>query len=68
MDLGRGPHLHRGVRAGSLRALEPIVGEKTRGRREKNARAKKYIRSIYIAKSGLWRNNLIELEQARPLV
>ena len=34
-DLGQGPHLRRGARAGSLRAPEPRAREKTRGRKRK---------------------------------
>ena len=34
-DLGQGPNLRRGVRAGSLRATEPRAREKTRGRKSK---------------------------------
>ena len=37
-DLGQGPHLSRGVRAGSLRASEPRAREKTRGRKKKKCR------------------------------
>ena len=40
-DLGQGPHLRRGVRAGSLCALEPRAREKTRGRKRKNAQVPK---------------------------
>ena len=40
-DLGRGPRLRRGVRAGSLRAPEPRAREKTRGRRRKKCRCAK---------------------------
>ena len=33
-DLDQGPHLRRGVRAGSLRASEPRTRDKTRGRKK----------------------------------
>ena len=36
MDLGQGPHLRHGVRAGYLRAPEPRAREKTRGWKKKN--------------------------------
>ena len=36
-DLGLGPDLRCGVRAGSLRALEPRARAETRGRKRKNA-------------------------------
>ena len=40
-DLGQGPHFRRGVRAGSLLALEPRAREKTRGRKRKKCRCAK---------------------------
>ena len=46
-DLGQGPNLRRGVRAGSLRATEPRAREKTRGRESKNCRSAKKTR-LYI--------------------
>ena len=40
-DLGQGPNLRRGVRAGSLRATEPRTREKTRARKRKKCRSAK---------------------------
>ena len=40
-DLGQGPNLRRGVRAGSLRATKPRAREKTRGRKRKKRRCAK---------------------------
>ena len=37
-DIGQGPHLRRGVWAGSLRASEPSAREKTRGQKRKKCR------------------------------
>ena len=39
--VGQGPHLRRGVPAGSLRAMEPIARETTRGRKRKKCRCAK---------------------------
>ena len=49
MDLGQGPHLRRGVRAGSLRTPEPSARGKTLGRKRKKChrRAKKTYLYIY---------------------
>ena len=47
-DLGQGPNLRRGVRAGSLRATEPRAREKTRGRKRKKIRSTKKTH-LYIA-------------------
>ena len=38
-DLGQGPDLLRGIRAGSMRATEPRAWEKTRGRKRKKCRS-----------------------------
>ena len=38
-DVGQGPHLCRGVPAGSLCATEPRAREKTRGRKRKKCRS-----------------------------
>ena len=40
-DIGQGPHLRRGVPAGSLRATEPRARGKTRGRKRKKCRCAK---------------------------
>ena len=40
-DLGQGPNLRRGVRAGSLRATESTAREKTRGWKRKKCRSAK---------------------------
>ena len=46
-DLGQGPHLRRGVRAGSLCAPEPRAREKTRGRKRKSAESRCAKKHIY---------------------
>ena len=55
-DLGQGPHLHRSVHAGLLRAPQPRPREKTHGRKSKKCHCTKKVSLVHSTRFpfGMW--------------